>query len=79
MFLIVTDITKRFQVSCFVRSAGNMVFNMVQFQMAGIRRVPFFMCPPAFLAGVIISDQNRTPDFIVNFSVMSRELPVAFQ
>lgn len=76
MQLVVTDRAEGFQVFGNVLPALGMVFDVMQFQMSGIRRIPFVMRPAAIFAFVFVTSQNFAADIVGNVPVMFRALTI---
>jgi hypothetical protein len=66
MDLIMADSTDGNQVFHLIRTAMSMVFNMMQFKMTRISRIPFGVIPAALSAGVRVSNKHRPSHRISN-------------
>ena len=76
MLIIMADIAQRRQIGFGVFSAFDVSFDMVQFEVSGVGRVPLFVSPAALSATVMVTNQNGTSNGVGNFAVVSRALPI---
>lgn len=79
MALVMANCAERNEVLLDVFASGDMMFDVVQFQMPRVGRIPFITRPSTLLALVPISTQYLPPSIVGNPPIMFRALPVGLQ
>jgi hypothetical protein len=79
MPIIVTNITQCGQIAFRISAAFDVGFDMVQFKVSRVGRVPMVMSPTALGATVAVANQHGATYRVGDFAVVHRALPILFK